>query len=66
MDGNSFYDVIGSNGLVKVKDVYKVVSGYFIINVFLYLVVFVLIFRIFLGVVVMILWLNIIFLVLLL
>lgn len=65
MDGNSFYDVIGSNGLVKVKDVYKVVSGYFIINVFLYLVVFVLIFRIFLGVVVMILWLNIIFLVLL-
>lgn len=40
MDGNSFYDVIGSNGLVKVKDVYKVVSGYFIINVFLYLVFF--------------------------
>lgn len=65
MDGNSFYDVIGSNGLVKVNYVYKIVSGFFIINEIVYLVVFVWIFRIFLGVVVMILWLNIIFLVLL-
>lgn len=29
MDGNSFYDVIGSNGLLKVNYVYKVVSGFY-------------------------------------
>lgn len=48
-DGNNFHDVIGSNGSAKVKDVHKVVSGYFIINVLLYSVAFVLIFRTFSG-----------------
>lgn len=28
-DGNSFHDVIGSNGSAKVKEVHKVVSGFF-------------------------------------
>lgn len=60
-DGNSFHDVIGSNGSAKVKDVHKVVSGYFIINVLLYSVAFVLIFRTFSGAAAMTPWLNITF-----